>query len=168
MQIARHLPDDARLLRVLAAEKRLLRLNDFEQLQYDGRDAAKMSRPHAPFEAFREALDIHPGAKSRRINFRGLGREQIIDARVFQLFAVRFERARIFLEIFAGAKLRGIHENGSDHRLAFGDGRANEREMARVQRAHGGHEAGGAAFGARLARHLLHPFDGVDGFQGVW
>ena len=43
MQIARHLPDDARLLRVLAPEKRLLRLNDFEQLQYDGRDAAKMS-----------------------------------------------------------------------------------------------------------------------------
>jgi hypothetical protein len=38
--------------------------------------------------------------------------------------------------------------------------------MPCVERAHGGHEAGGASFGSRLARHLLHPFDGVDGFQG--
>ena len=75
VQIARHLPDDARLLRVLAPEKRFLRLNDFEQLQDHGRDAAKMPLPHSPIEALREALDIHPGAKSRRINFRGLGRE---------------------------------------------------------------------------------------------
>src|SRR5579864_1076441 len=165
MKIAHHLADDARLLRVLAPEKRFLRLNDFEQLQYNGRDAAKMPLPHSTFEALREAFDIYPGAKSRRINFRGLRRKQIINARAFQFFAVRFERARIFLEILAGTELSGIHEDGSDHRLRLGESRANERQMPCVERAHGWHEAGGAPFGARLTRHLLHPFDGVDGFQ---
>ncbi len=75
MKIARHLTDDSRLLRVLASEKSFLRLNDFQQLQYDGRDAAKMAWTHAPFQALREAFNIYPGAKSRRINFRGLGRK---------------------------------------------------------------------------------------------
>ena len=118
-------------------------------------------------EAFRKALDIYPGAKSGRINFSQLWREQIFDRSFFQFLAVGLKRTRIFLEIFPGAKLRGIHEDGCDDGLTLGKSRANERQMARVQRAHGRHESDWAAFGTRLARHLLHPFDGVDGLQGI-
>jgi hypothetical protein len=39
--------------------------------------------------------------------------------------------------------------------------------VALVQRAHRGHESHGTPFRSRLARHLLHPFYGVDGFQVV-
>ena len=64
-----------------------------------------------------------------------------------------------------GAELRGIHEDGSNDRLALGDGSLHKRQMTCVERTHGRDEAGGATLGFGPARCLLHPVNGANNFQ---
>lgn len=51
IEVCGHLAKDAGLLRIFASEKCNRRLHDFEKLQDDGGDAAKMAGARATFEA---------------------------------------------------------------------------------------------------------------------
>jgi hypothetical protein len=51
------------------------------------------------------------------------------------------ERARVSGKIFPGTELGGVHENRNDHLVVFLSSAADERGMAFVQRAHGGHQS---------------------------
>ena len=73
VQIARHLRDDADLLRVFAAKVGEIGLDDFEKFQDDGGDAAEMAGTRAAFEAIAEAFDVDVGAKAGRIMSAGCG-----------------------------------------------------------------------------------------------
>src|SRR5207245_4400043 len=64
-------------------------------------------------------------------------------------------------------ELLGIDENRDDHRARIAPRRFDEGEMSRVQRAHGWNEAREPPFGARLARHLLHPLNSVNDFHAA-
>ena len=99
------------------------------------------------------------------IHFAGFGSEEIIHAEFFKSGGVVLESAWILLQIFAGTELHRIHENRGYDRGTILLRRADQRDMAFVQRAHGGDEAEDVLFGAGVAGDLLHPFDGADDFH---
>src|SRR5260370_20955192 len=73
IQIAHHLRDDAHLLRILAPEISVVRLDDLEQFHYDRGYAAKMAGTRAALEAVAKSLDGNVSAKAAGINFGGVG-----------------------------------------------------------------------------------------------
>ena len=131
----------ARLLRVFAAKIGESRSDDFQQLQHHGGHAAKMAGPHAAFEAIAKALDAYGGAKSGRIHLLGGGSEQNVHARLFAASAVGLQMRADISRNPRRAELFGIDKNRDDHGTRFAPRRFDQREMAGVQRAHGGHEA---------------------------
>ena len=80
------------------------------------------------------------------------GSEDDVGAFGFGERAVGVEGARIAGEVFVGAELGGVDEDADgDESARFARG-ANQRGMARVQRAHGGDKADGIAAVVALAR----------------
>ena len=82
-----------------------------------------------------------------------------------QQLAIAIKISRILGQVFVGAELQGIHEDRDHHQIALGLGHAHQREMAFVQRAHGGHQAHGLALAQRGAAGGTHFFDGVADFH---
>jgi hypothetical protein len=79
----------------------------------------------------------------------------------FQFFNIGRQCARVLVEVFAGAELQAVDENAGDHRVAMLTRQFHQRQVARVQVAHGGHERH-----AQLAAQLITQFlDGVYYFQ---
>ena len=81
----------------------------------------------------------------------GGGREEEVDAGGFELAAVLVEGAGVGGEVFVGAELGGVDEDGGGDDVALRAGGGDEREMAGVERAHGGDEAESSAGGAEVA-----------------
>jgi hypothetical protein len=61
-----------------------------------------------------------------------------MDAGGFELAAVGCEVAGIGFVVFAGRELRGVDEDAGGDGIALGEGGGDQREMAGVQRPHGG------------------------------
>src|SRR5258707_13839459 len=76
IQVARHLRDDADLLRVLAAEISEVRLHDLQELHDDGGDATKMAGTRTAFEAVAEPFNGDIGAEAGGVNFGSVGAEE--------------------------------------------------------------------------------------------
>ena len=76
------------------------------------------------------------------VELRLVRREHEVAADAAQHLAVVLERARIGVEIFVRRELQPVHEDARDDRSAALLGELDEREVARVQVAHGGHEGG--------------------------
>ena len=101
-----------------------------------------MSRPDAAFASDRS----RPSTLTDVLKPAGYissagGAKRIVDAEIFERFAVSVERARIFFEIFGWSKLFRVHENRNDDRRALLLRCAHQRKMAFMQRAHGRNEA---------------------------
>ena len=60
-----------------------------------------------------------------------------------QLGTIRFQRARVFLEVLVRAELQRIHENARHHAVAMPACEAHQIEMSLMQVAHGRHESDG-------------------------
>src|SRR5580700_5206290 len=124
-----------------------------------------MARTRTAFEPVTESFDGNMRAKSAGIHFARFGREKIIHSKFFKLLSISFEPPRILLQIFARAKLMGIHENRCDHRRAFLLGRAYQRKMPLMQRAHRRNKSQDVLFGARVACNLFHPLNCSNDFH---
>ena len=156
--------DDLGLLRVLLAEVRAVGPDDGEELEADGRDAAEVPGPRLALEAARHLLDLDPGLEARRVHLLGRRHEDEIDAGLLERAQVARLVARVAVEILAGPELRRVHEDADDDDVALGPRGVDERQMARVQRAHRRDEpdralARAAERGARLRDRAddLHP-----------
>src|SRR5271165_901915 len=104
-----------------------------------------MSWPGFSFQPFAQSVDADVGGKALRINFGGFRKEQCVYSRGRKLFAVRFQRARIFCEVFLGPELFWIYKNRSDDRRTLLARARDERGVTFVQSAHGRNQANDAA-----------------------
>ena len=84
------------------------------------------------------------------IELVGTGGEHEVDAQFAQRCAILFERARIPAIVFVGAELRRIDENADHRSAAVFQTAADQRQMARVQRAHGRDEADAHSLAAQM------------------
>ncbi len=148
VQIAHHAPQHRDLGRIFLSEESLVRLDDVEQFRHDRRHAAKMPRARRAVQRIRYSLDLNHGACATRIHLRRIRREQNIDTFRFEQRGIRFECARILREILTGSELRWVYENRRHHSRAGRFRGAYQGKMARMQSAHGGHEADRALFHA--------------------
>src|SRR5262245_26139213 len=78
IQVANHLANDCGLSGILLAEECQIRLDDLEELGYDGGHAAKMSRTRAAIELVADALDRDPAAGPARIHVIHRRAEKIV------------------------------------------------------------------------------------------
>ena len=67
-------------------------------------------------------------------------REQDVDAFALEPAAIRFERARIAVEVLVRPELQPVDEDAGDDAVAVRARDAHQREMALVQVAHRRHE----------------------------
>ena len=165
-EVVGHARNDGGLLRVFSAEVSKLRLNNLQQLQNHGADTAKMARASAAFEAFADAVDVYVSRIILRIHFRGFRYEHALNAESGQFLGVGLLRAGIFGEIFGGAELLGVDENRRGHGGAVLARSFDQRQVALVQRAHGGDKAEDAIGGVLLVCELFHPGHGSNDFHG--
>src|SRR5580692_3877489 len=124
-----------------------------------------MAGAGAAFDAVANAVDVDIGAEAGRIDVGGLWSEDHIDAGVREFLRVVFEGARVFGEVFFGAKLRRVDENRCDDLRGFAASALDERHVTGVEGAHGGDEADYFIFGARQAGGFFHPGYGSDCFH---
>ena len=78
--------------------------------------------------------------KSRRVDFVGGGNERQIDLRRAQHVEIGRLAARVGTEILVRRKLLGVDEDRRDDAITSLPRRADQRHVARVQRAHGRHQ----------------------------
>ena len=112
-------PDDRELLCVLAPEERRARPDDREQLGDDGRDTVEVGGPRGPAQIVGEAGDVNRRERPpARIHLGDRRREHRVDALGDALREVAGEVAGVAVEIFAGAELQRVDEDGDHDEIA--------------------------------------------------
>ena len=160
VEVAGHGAEDGDLGGVLLAEEGAVRLEDVEELGDDGADAAEVAGAGLAVEAVAQVAWIDESAQAARgVHLRGHRSEDQVYAFFFEEVEVGVERAGVAGEVFIGAELGGVDEDGGGYVGAGLAGGADEAEVALVESAHSGDEAqrclrgsaesteGGAGFG---------------------
>lgn len=181
-----HALDDDRLLDVLLAKVDAVRLDNVEELHADGGDAAEKGRPAGALEDLCHGRDGDEAAlavnflagEARRIHLGGRGRK---DGRyAAEVCAVIGELAvqpgqgghvgvpgdGVGCQVLLDAELGRVHVDAHDDVVVLAGGGADEREVALVQGAHGGHEADGAVVGHVRPAPLPHGIDEAEDLDG--
>ena len=113
------------------------RLYDIEEFEYDGRNAPEMTGTHFTLKLILDTGRIDIVLLRFRIKVALGRREQQINVRFPEFFAVGFKGARVFLEIFIRTELQTIDENARGNRLPVFARLHHQREVAIVQVTHG-------------------------------
>jgi hypothetical protein len=119
--------------------------------------------PELTLEDRRELSNVdRSGAPGRMDLFDGRKKNDV-DAMSLRGLDILLLATRIGPEVLAGAELQRVHEDAHHDRLALVPRRAHQREMPRVQSAHGRHEsdirtcaARVEELGAKLAAGVSH------------
>ncbi len=160
-RVFHHAREHAKLLIVLFAEESVQRLREVKQPRHHLAHAAKVRGAKGIFKAWLDgnarygprsglARGERVSTKRPRSGIRRAGRwvhrfdarhKDGLCARAFSHGKVGAERARVRGEVLRGRKLRWVDEDGRDHGHASERSSArNERGVAIMQRAHGGHQ----------------------------
>src|SRR5690348_11795737 len=124
-----------------------------------------MPRTRAATQALAQALDSHVAAAVAAIHLLGVGCEYQINTFLAQQRTVLFQIARIAAEIFLGAKLERVDENGNGDHVAVSAGRAYQGEVPGVQRAHRRNQAQALARPPHLTAGGVHFVNGGEESQ---
>ena len=172
VEVAHELPDDGDLLGVLLAEVGHVGPDHVEELGHDGGDPVEvLGAARGAFERLGEPCDAHVGGEAGRVHLLGRGGEEHVDAEGGGLGGVGRLVAGVGGEVLAGAELGRVDEERDHDDVGVGAGAAHEGQVARVERAHGGHEpdrAAGAAVGGERLAQLGHGADGPHAGIGRW
>ena len=145
VEIADELLDDEELLIVLLAEHRHVRRGLQQELGHNRGHAVEMIGSGRAAEILGEARQAHFGGEARRVHFLAARGIEEMGGGCRELLPVGRLVAGVAREILARPKLDGIEENRDHHARGVALGDVGQREMARMQRAHGGHERDGFA-----------------------
>ncbi len=117
-----------------------------EQFRHDRRHAIEMAGAVGAFQNLGHARDADVGGKAVRVNLVGCGHIQRVDAIGGQFCGVRVFGPRVLVQITGVVELFRVHENRNDNPVGAFPGGFDQRQVARVQRAHGGHDGNAFAF----------------------
>ncbi len=118
-----------------------------EELGDDGGDAGEVAGAGGSVEAVACARDGDGGGGSGGVHLFDGGGEEEVYAFGFEGLYVGVEGAGVFGQVFAGAELERVDEDGGGYDVVFGAGSADEGEVAFVEGSHGWDEAEGAGAG---------------------
>ncbi len=133
---------------------------DVKQLGHHGSDAAEVAGPALGFQALAHgAGGADEGQEAGGVDVGGMWGEDDVHAGVFEQGEVAREVTRIAREVFAGAKLRRVHEDADGQNGALGPSLAHEAEVAGMEVAHRGDQtddAGCRVQARTLGHHVCH------------
>ena len=139
-------------------------LGDLQELRHDGRDAPEVGGALGGFEALRQrTVDQDGGVEAGRIHDGLRRQEHGVGARLPQQPEVGVEVAGVALQVLLGAELQRIEEDRDQRAVGFGAGTAQQRQVAVVQRAHGGDESDAAGLGTTPAARRRDRFEALHG-----
>ncbi len=163
VEIADHGAEHGDLGGVLLTEEGAVGGEDVEELADNRGDAAKVTGPGGAVEPVAEFAWVDEGAEAAGgVHVGCRWGEEEVDPFGFEQGTVRVEGARVFGEVLGGTKLGGVDEEGGSHEVAGLPGRLDERQVALMQRAHGGDETQGErGRGAEGAADSTGVCDGV-------
>ena len=116
-----------------------------EQLRHHRSHAAKMARARCSIQPLTQARNFDKGAGACGIHLFCRRSKHQINTRSLEYLGNPLQASGIGGEVFFGAKLGGVYEDGNRHRIAACLRGAHQREMALVQRSHGRHQPQGLA-----------------------
>ncbi len=99
------------------------------------------------------------------IHARGFRCKHHIHAALFGEGAVTRHIARVTVQVFILAKLDRVNKDGQHQHIGSFSACAQQRGMALMQVAHGGHKGDSFALAFYLERSGLHLCDGIDDLQ---
>ncbi|MCZ7588060.1 MAG: hypothetical protein M5U27_04200 [Gaiella sp.] len=141
VQVGDHAAQHLDLLRILLAVEREVGPDGVEELEADRRDAAKVPRAVLALEHCPEPGHVDPRLVPRRVHLVRGRREDDVDARVASDLEVSCLVARVAVQIGGLPELGGVDEEAHHDGVAPSTRGGEQRAVARVQRAHRGHEA---------------------------
>ncbi len=164
-----HIADDHQLLVVLLAEHGhapALRLGEHagKQLHHHSADTDEKAGAKVAFQDVGQfGWRMHLVALGLWVELFLVGSKQQVTAGGLQLFAIRAPGARIGVKVFMRQELQAVDEDAGHRDVAQRFGLANQRQMAVMQVAHGGHKSGVL----ELRQMLAQLGDGVDDFHST-
>jgi len=131
------------LLVILITKDGGVRLHLVEQFQHHCRHSAKMPGPEASAQIVGQTghLDLGHGLGIRRVHFVYARHEQEVGPRITQFLRIGFRRSRIDAEILRRTELQRIDEDADDNAPRPPPRFRHQRQMARVEIAHGRHQS---------------------------
>jgi hypothetical protein len=97
--------------------------------------------PERPLEGTAELLHLDPGLEAGRVQLVRAGRKQDVDSGLASEARVSRFVTGVARQVLVARELSGIHEQAHDHEVRLLAGRAEEGEVAIVERPHGGNES---------------------------
>src|SRR5439155_25419951 len=162
IQIPHQPAKDDGLLEVLLAEVSRVRRDDIEKLQQYRGDAPKVAWPRNAFVQFRQGSGVNPRLEPFGVNLRLIRNKHGGNREASQELEVTPQIPWVTAEVFAGAELAGVHENGYDDGIALLAGASHQAQMSIVQRTHGRDKPKRAALLAEHSREAAHFVDRGD------
>ena len=148
IQITDELFDDGALLEIFASEIRLCGDDDIEELGDDGGDTFKVAGAVVTFKGEGGTTRDDGGGKAVGVDGFGSWSQDTVSTAGLAQFEIGVEGSGVAAEIFVGAELSGVDEDGDGDGFALGAGLADQGGMALMQSAHCGDEAHGGVAGA--------------------
>src|SRR3954454_15154105 len=164
VEVADEAAYDGGLLGVLLAEVRGVGLRHVEELAYDGRDALEVAcAPVIALQVLGEARHPDRRREAGRVHLRDRRGEEEVGAGGLRLAGVARLVEGVGVEGRGLVELRRVDEERDNDDVVLVARRADEAEVAVVQRAHGGDEADAAAGAARAVERGAQVRDRADG-----
>jgi hypothetical protein len=137
VEVADEAADHRELLPVLLAEHGEIGAGLVEQLGHDLRHAVEMTGPRGAAQTVGQAGDADLGREAVGVHLLYRRREEEVAARLGEHGGVTRLVAGIGREILGRGELGGVDENCRHHPVRMGAAHIEEREMPRMERAHG-------------------------------
>lgn len=135
-QIARHLPDDRKLLRILLPKIRPVCRYDMEELTHHRLYPSKMRRTTLPAQFLRQSVHIHIGTEILVIHLLRFRVENQVYPCAFTKSGILLKVPRITGEIFIWSKLDRIDENADCHFIVLPSCRFHQTLVSLMQIPH--------------------------------
>ena len=168
VQVLDHATDHQRLLEVLLSEISRFRPDDVEELQDDRRRAAKMARAKRSLQRRGGLPRLHETLESIRIHLARAGRKHGIHHEGLKQRHVRFQIARVAVEVLGGAELGRVDKNGDDDHIALAFGLADQTQVTVVQTSHRRDQCHGLPVRVHLPEEAFDLRDGGDEPHHPW
>ena len=146
-QICGHPLEDRQLLVIFFAKECIIGAAEPQEFRDNRRNATEMAGTCCTTQNVAQILDFDPG-RALAVGIQRFDRrnEQNIGTTRLHFFEIGLFVTRIGRVVFVWTELRWVDEIADDDEISFCASRANQRQMAFMQIAHGRHQTDGFAF----------------------
>jgi len=165
IQIFHHPADDQKLLIILSAEHRPVRLHNMKKLGHHRGDTLEMIRSRHAAKVLRDSCQFHISLETGRIHLFCGRQEHGIHAFGCSKGFVFFQIHRVCVKVLVFPELGGIDENAYHNPVTKLSPFSHQRQVPFMEKAHGGDQADGFIYFPGRLDPIPDSGDGAENFQ---